>query len=338
MRIVSFFFFFIFFLDYGKISFMIASFTFSVSRTKGSFGSVTFVSRNFKNGAILACRGVIDKSKIASHRAWMASDRGTRLYRTGARNWRSFRPSLFTSSFSFRLLFGAKKEFVFTRRFTDECFPYWELWYFFFFSVVVVEPGYRRLRMNSSSSSTSCIVVTATGRPWVAASEDVVDREMREKKNSKAKRRAKSRRKTLVAYFFSSSSFFKVVVDDDVVARKKRSRASSSFLSFIIVFSCFCFWWGARRRVFCARLREREREARFRVFFGANPNKVQNIKISSFWLSSSKGTNLFRSRLHNTRVSLKDFNYTYRSVWLFSVDITRAACFHIKHQYVVYLC
>jgi hypothetical protein len=31
-------------------------------------------------------------------------------------------------------------------------------------------------------------------------------------------------------------------------------------LSFIIVFSCFCFWWGARRRVFCARLRERERE------------------------------------------------------------------------------
>ena len=228
MRIVSFFFVFIFFLDYGKVSFMIASFTFSVSRTKGSFGSVTFVSRNFKNGAILACRGVIDKSKIASQRSWMASDRGTRLYRTGARNWRSFRPSLFTSSFSFRLLFGAKKEFVFTRRFTDECFPYWELWYFFFFSVVVVEPGYRRLRMNSSSS-TSCIVVTATGRPWVAASEDVVDREMREKKNSKAKRRAKSRRKTLVAYFFSSSSFFKVVVDDDVVARKKRSRASSSF-------------------------------------------------------------------------------------------------------------
>jgi len=254
MRIVSFFFFFIFFLDYGKVSFMIASFTFSVSRTKGSFGSVTFVSRNFKNGAILACRGVIDKSKIASQRSWMASDRGTRLYRTGARNWRSFRPSLFTSSFSFRLLFGAKKEFVFTRRFTDECFPYWELWYFFFFSVVVVEPGYRRLRMNSSSSSTSCIVVTATGRPWVAASEDVVDREMREKKNSKAKRRAKSRRKTLVAYFFSSSSFFKVVVDDVVVARKKRSRSSSSFLSFIIVFSCFCFWWGARFVVCFARV------------------------------------------------------------------------------------
>ena len=123
MRIVSFFFFFIFFLDYGKVSFMIASFTFSVSRTKGSFGSVTFVSRNFKIGAILACRGVIDKSKIASSRSWMASDRGTTLYRTGARNWRSFRPSLFTSSFSFRLLFGAKKEFVFTRRFTDECFP-----------------------------------------------------------------------------------------------------------------------------------------------------------------------------------------------------------------------
>lgn len=66
MRIVSFFF---FFLDYGKVSFMIASFTFSVSRTKGSFGSVTFVSRNFKNGAILACRGVIDKSKIASHKS-----------------------------------------------------------------------------------------------------------------------------------------------------------------------------------------------------------------------------------------------------------------------------
>ena len=38
MRIVSFFFFlFIFFLDYGKVSFMIASFTFSLSRTKGSF-------------------------------------------------------------------------------------------------------------------------------------------------------------------------------------------------------------------------------------------------------------------------------------------------------------
>ena len=229
MRIVSFFF---FFLDYGKVSFMIASFTFSLSRTKGSFGSVTFVSRNFKNGAILACRGVIDKSKIASHKSWIASDRGTRLYRTGARNWSSFRPSLFTSSFSFRLLFGAKKEFVFTRRFTDECFPYWELWYFFFFSVVVVESGYRKLRIN---------VVTATGRPWVAAaSEDVVDRELR-KKNSNAKRRAKSRRKTLVAYFFSSSSFFKVVDDDVVVARKKRSRSSSSFSSFIIVFSCFCF-------------------------------------------------------------------------------------------------
>jgi len=228
MRIFSFFFFFfIFFLDYGKVSFMIASFTFSLSRTKGSFGSVTFVSRNFKNGAILACRGVIDKSKIASQRSWIASDRGTRLYRTGARNWRSFRPSLFTSSFSL-CLFGAKKEFVFTRRFTDECFPYWELWYFLFFSVV--EPGYRRLR-----------IVTATGRPAAAASEDVVDREMREKKNSNAKRRARSRRKTLVAYFFSSSSFFKVV-DDVVVARKKRSRSSSSFLSFIIVFSCFCFW------------------------------------------------------------------------------------------------
>ena len=226
MRIVSFFF---FFLDYGKVSFMIASFTFSLSRTKGSFGSVTFVSRNFKNGAILACRGVIDKSKIASQRSWIASDRGTRLYRTGARNCRSFRPSLFTSSFSFRS-FGAKKEFVFTRRFTDECFPYWELWYFFFFSVVVVEPGYRTLR-----------IVTATGRPAAAALEDVVvDREMREKKNSNAKRRAKSRRKTLVAYFFSSS-FFKVIVDDVVVARKKRSRSSSSFLSFIIVFSCFCF-------------------------------------------------------------------------------------------------
>ena len=66
MRIVSFFF---FFLDYGKVSFMIASFTFSLSRTKGSFGSVTFVSRNFKNGAILACRGVIDKSKIAPQRS-----------------------------------------------------------------------------------------------------------------------------------------------------------------------------------------------------------------------------------------------------------------------------
>lgn len=66
MRIDCFFF---FFLDYGKVSFMIASFTFSLSRTKGSFGSVTFVSRNFKNGAILACRGVIDKSKIASQRS-----------------------------------------------------------------------------------------------------------------------------------------------------------------------------------------------------------------------------------------------------------------------------
>ena len=331
MRIVSFFFFFIFFLDYGKVSFMIASFTFSLSRTKGSFGSVTFVSRNFKNGAILACRGVIDKSKIASSRSWMASDRGTRLYRTGARNWRSFRPSLFTSSFSF-CMFGAKKEFVFTRRFTDECFPYWELWYFFFFSVVVVELGYRRLRMNSSSS-TSCIVVTATGRPWVAASEDVVDREMREKKNSKAKRRARSRRKTLVAYFFSSSSFFKVVVDDDVVARKKRSRASSSFLSFIIVFSCFCFWWGARRRVFCARLRERERERGF-WFSSIFEDEHKNLLFLAFFLKRHKP----RSRLHNIRVSLKDFNYTYRSVWLFSVDITRAACFHIKHQYVVYLC
>ena len=275
MRIVSFFFFFIFFLDYGKVSFMIASFTFSVSRTKGSFGSVTFVSRNFKNGAILACRGVIDKSKIASQRSWIASDRGTRLYRTGARNWRSFRPSLFTSSFSFRLLFGAKKEFVFTRRFTDECFPYWELWYFFFFS----EPGYRRLRI-------SCIV-TATGRPWVAASEDVVDREMREKKNSNAKRRARSRRKTLVAYFFSSSSFFKVV-DDVVVARKKRSRSSSSFLSFIIVFSCFCFWWGARRRVFCARLRERERE-RLLVFEYFLKYEHKNLLFLAFF---PKDTNL----------------------------------------------
>ena len=73
-------------LRYGNVSFIIASFTFSLSITSGSFGSVTFDSRNLKNGAIFACRGVIDKSNMASTKSWIASERGTKLYRTGARN------------------------------------------------------------------------------------------------------------------------------------------------------------------------------------------------------------------------------------------------------------